>query len=138
MGNHYHLIVQTPDQRLSKAMQQLNRDYSRRFNTIHGRSAHLFRNRFMAQLIDSDPYLLMACRYVAHNPVRVGLCDVPSDWKWSSYRANVGIEKAPRFLDERLIGGMLGGGERWRDRYRELVEDTDPVTPPPGYRKLGS
>jgi REP element-mobilizing transposase RayT len=138
MNNHYHLIVQTPDQRLSKAMQELNRGYSRRFNFNHGCSAHLFRNRFMAQLIDGDEYLLAACRYVAHNPVRAGLCRTPSAWEWSSYRASAGIGRPPRFLDERLLGGVLGGGDGWRRRYRDLVEADEPVEPPPEYRGAGA
>jgi putative transposase len=138
MDNHYHLIVITPDARLSAAMQELNGGYSKRFNAIHERSAHLFRNRFMAQLIDSDSYLLTACRYVAHNPVRAGLCQEPSTWKWSSYRATVGIDPAQRFLDERLLAGALGGGDRWRDRYREFVEADDPAVPPPNHKKLGA
>ncbi len=136
MTNHYHLIVQTPDQRLSKAMQQLNGGYSRRVNALHGRSAHLFRNRFMAQLIDSDSYLLTACRYVAHNPVRAGLCETPSEWKWSSYRASAGIWPTPRFLDERLLRDAIGGGDGWRRRYREFVEIDEAVAPPSGFAKL--
>jgi putative transposase len=136
MSNHYHLIVQTPDQRLSKAMQELNGGYSTLFNSIHGRSAHLFRNRFMAQLIDSDSYLLTACRYVAHNPVRAGLCTRPWAWRWSSYRVSAGFSSAPRFLDEGLLSGLLGGGDDWRSRYRDFVEGSSPVEPPPGYEKL--
>jgi putative transposase len=138
MNNHYHLIVQTPDQRLSKAMQQLNGGYSKHVNSIHGRSAHLFRNRFMAQLIDDDQYLLTACRYVAHNPVRAGLCQAPSSWRWSSYRIAAGIDRAPPFLDERLLSDLVGGGDRWRIRYREFVEADRPVVPPPGHKKLGA
>jgi hypothetical protein len=73
-------------------------------------------------LIGDDSYLLIACRYVAHNPVRAGLCREPSAWKWSSYRATVGIDPVQRFLDVRLLASALGGGDRWRDRYREFVE----------------
>jgi putative transposase len=138
MTNHYHLIVLTPDARLSMAMKELNGGYSKRFNATHGRSAHLFCNRFMAQLVDSDSYLLTVCRYVAHNPVRAGVCRKPSAWKWSSFRATVGIEPAPRFLDEKVLHGALGGGDHWRDRYREFVEADDPVVPPPNHKKLGS
>lgn len=138
MDNHYHLIVRTPDARLSAAMRELNGGYSKQFNAIHRRSAHLFRNRFMAQLIDSDSYLLIVCRYVAHNPVRAGLCQEPSTWKWSSYRATVGIDPARRFLDERILAGALGGGDRWRDRYREFVEADDLAAPAPNHKKLGA
>jgi len=138
MSNHYHLIVPTPDQRLSKAMQELNGGYSRRFNSIHRRSAHLFRNRFMAQLIDGDGYLLTACRYVAHNPVRAGLCETPQEWKWSSYRASAGIAPVPRFLDGWLLRGAVGGGDDWRRRYREFVEVDEAVAPPSGFAKLAA
>jgi putative transposase len=36
-----------------------------------------------------DEHLLAAVRYVEMNPVRAGLCDDPSQWKWSSYHAHV-------------------------------------------------
>jgi putative transposase len=136
MNNHYHLVVMTPDARLSMAMKELNGGYYKRFNEIHGRSAHLFRNRFMAQLIDGDSYLLTACRYVAHNPVRAGLCRAPSEWSWSSYASTVGIGQARRFLDERRLGELVGGGDGWRDRYRQFVEADDSVVSPLGHKKL--
>jgi len=137
MGNHYHLIVQTPDARLSAALRELNGGYSKYFNRANDRSAHLFRNRFLASLIDSDSYLLVAYRYLAHNPVRAGLCSEPSDWPWSSYRASAGIDPSlPPFLSETMLRGLFGGGEKWRNRYRGFVESTDTVEPPPGYEKL--
>lgn len=109
MGNHYHLIVQTPDARLSAALRELHGGYSRHFNHVHGRSAPLFLNRFLAQPIDTDSYLLTACRYVAHNPVRAGLCDQPSDWPWNSYRASAGVEPSPAFLSEEELRNAFGG-----------------------------
>jgi putative transposase len=136
MGNHYHLIIQTPDERLSMALKELHGGYSTHFNRTYGRSAHLFRNRFLAQVIDSDPYLLTACRYVAHNPVRAGLCARPSDWRWSSYRANAGIDPSPRFLSEAALRDASGGSGEWRSRYREFVESPSAVEPPPGHKKL--
>ncbi len=136
MGNHYHLIVQTPDARLSKALQELNSGYSRRFNRVHERNAHLFSNRFLAQLIATEPHLLMACRYVARNPVRAGLCGEPSDWPWSSYRANAGIDPVPPFLNEAALLDAFGPGSRWRVRYRDFVELSAEANPPPGYKKL--
>jgi REP element-mobilizing transposase RayT len=123
MGNHYHLLVQTPDGRISSALQQLNGGYSRQFNRLHGRSAHLFRNRFLAQQIEGEAYLLTACRYLAHNPVRAGLCRDPKDWPWSSHRATAGLEPAPSFLDEALIRDACGGRADWRRHYQDLTAD---------------
>ena len=124
MGNHYHLLIQTPDGRISAAMQELNGGYSRHFNRIHGRSAHLFRNRFFARQVDDEAYLLTACRYLVHNPVRAGLCREPGEWPWSSYRATAGIDPTPRFLNQTLIRDACGGHPNWRDRYRKFVADT--------------
>lgn len=132
MGNHYHLIVQTPDARLSAALKELNGGYSRRFNHVHGRSAHLFRNRFLAQLVDGERYLLAACRYVAYNPVRAGFCVEPSEWPWSSYCASAGIDPVPSFLNETMLRDIFGGGREWRARYRDFVESDCPVKSPPG------
>ncbi|HWB23141.1 MAG TPA: transposase [Gaiellaceae bacterium] len=122
MGNHYHLVVQTPDSRLSRALQELHGGYSRHFNRVHGRSAHLFRNRFLARLIDGDAYLLAACRYVARNPVRAGLCGRASDWPWSSYRATAGLVPTPPLLSESLLRDACGGTANWRKRYQDFVE----------------
>ena len=46
MGNHYHLLLRTNRANLSKAMQWLGVTYTRRFNTRHFRSGHLFQGRF--------------------------------------------------------------------------------------------
>jgi putative transposase len=40
MGNHYHLIVETPDANLSLGMRQLNGVYTQRFNRTHRRVGH--------------------------------------------------------------------------------------------------
>src|SRR5512137_1258779 len=42
MGNHYHLLVQTPEANLSQGMRQLNGVYTQRFNTLHKRVGHVF------------------------------------------------------------------------------------------------
>jgi REP element-mobilizing transposase RayT len=120
MGTHYHLIVQVPDDRISRALQELHGGHARHFNRIHGHTAHLFRHRFLARLIDGDPYLLMACRYLAYNPVRAGLCGDPDDWPWASHRATAGLEPAPHFLSEGCLREAFGG-TNWRSRYREFI-----------------
>jgi REP element-mobilizing transposase RayT len=35
MGNHYHLLIETPDGNLSKGMRQLNGVYTQHFNRTH-------------------------------------------------------------------------------------------------------
>jgi REP-associated tyrosine transposase len=46
MPNHYHLLIQTPDANLSRAMRHLNGVYTQRYNRRHGYDGQLFRGRY--------------------------------------------------------------------------------------------
>ena len=46
MDNHVHLAVRTGVQPLSKTMSRILGGYAVAFNLRHGRSGHLFQNRF--------------------------------------------------------------------------------------------
>jgi len=41
MGNHYHLLVETPEPTLSRGMRHLNGVYTQGFNRRHVRVGHL-------------------------------------------------------------------------------------------------
>lgn len=123
MGNHFHLMVETPNANLSLGMRQLNGVYAARFNRRHDRVGHLFEGRFKAWLVEQDAYALGVARYIILNPVRARLCAHPSEWRWSSYRATAGLEPAPPFL---CIDWLLDLLSRDRDeaqrRYTTFVE----------------
>ena len=82
MGNHYHLIVETHLELLSKGFHQLNGVHAQRFNKRHERVGHLFQDRFFARVLRDDEHLSDACFYVWNNPVRAGLCDEAHNWPW--------------------------------------------------------
>ncbi|WP_207308723.1 transposase, partial [Marinobacter caseinilyticus] len=42
MGNHYHLLIETPDDNLSRGMRHLNGVYTQKFNQRHRRVGHVF------------------------------------------------------------------------------------------------
>jgi putative transposase len=125
LGNHYHLVLATPDGRVSRALQQLHGWYSRIHNRRHGRSAHLFRAHFFARELKSDSALLVACRYVAHNPVAAGLSRDPFSWPWSSTAASAGLVEPEIPLDPAPLRAALGDRDDWRVRYREFIAATD-------------
>jgi REP element-mobilizing transposase RayT len=54
MDNHFHLLMETPEANLSRAMQWLSVSYSVWFNRRHNRSGHLFQGRFKAVLVEDD------------------------------------------------------------------------------------
>ncbi len=56
MPTHYHLLLQTPLERLSAGMHCLNGGYAQTFNRRHGRVGHLLRSRFHARVIEGDDY----------------------------------------------------------------------------------
>lgn len=92
MPNHHHLIVTTHQDLLSFAFHHLNGRYAQAFNERHGRSGHLFGDRYAAFVIEDDAHLRNAVEYVLQNPVRAGLCERASDWPWS--RARRGLSSA--------------------------------------------
>ncbi len=122
LGNHYHMVLGTPGGRISSAMQQLHTWYSRTHNRRHGASAHLFLAHPFARELKSDEDLLVACRYVAHNPVAAGLSRDPFSWPWSSAAANAGITASAIPLDEGPLRAALGDTDDWQRRYRRFIE----------------
>lgn len=134
MGNHYHLVLHTQRANLSRLMRHVNGVYTQTFNRRHSLTGHLFQGRFKAIVVDRDSYLLALCRYVERNPVAAGLVATAGDWAWSSYRAHVGLEPTPPWLDTDslhafLLGGPVGtdSGSRGRQRairlYTQLVAE---------------
>ncbi len=99
MGNHYHLLLDTPEPTLSRGMRELNGIYTQRFNRRHERVGHLLQGRFKGILVQRDSHLLELTRYVVLNPVRAGLATKPEQWRWSSYPATAGLRAPPRWLE---------------------------------------
>ena len=124
MGNHFHLMVETPHANVSLGMRQLNGVYAARFNRRHGRVGHLFEGRFKAWLVQRDAYALGVARYIVLNPVRAGLCAHPGQWRWSSYRAAAGLEPAPQFLHiDWLLEQLSHDRDEAHRRYTAFVEE---------------
>jgi putative transposase len=67
MPNHYHLLIQTPEANLSRAIQWLNVCYRVWFNRTHCRVSPLFQGRFKARLVAPDGSHLQVSRYVHLN-----------------------------------------------------------------------
>lgn len=61
--------------------------------------------------MDRDAYLLALCRYVERNPVAASLVAMSGDWPWSSYRAHVGAQTTPPWLDSDGLHAYLLGQE---------------------------
>jgi putative transposase len=123
MGNHYHLVAETPLPNLPSGMRQLNGLYAQSFNGRHNRCGHVFEARYRSRLVEKESYLLAVCRYVVLNPVRAGICLHPQDWPWSSYRATAGLEPPEPFLTtDWLLAQFAPTRKLAQHRYRTYVE----------------
>ena len=124
MGNHYHLLIETPLGNLSAGMRHLNGVYTQKCNVRHHRHGHIFQGRFHAVLVDKENYLLELCRYLALNPVRAGFVKEASDWKWSSYPACIGLVPMPHFLSSNWILSRFGSNFKIAgNKYKNFVHD---------------
>lgn len=68
--NHFHLLLRTGDDSISNIMKRLLTGYAVSYNRRHGRSGHLFQNRYKSILCQEDTYLLELVRYIHLNPLR--------------------------------------------------------------------
>ena len=122
MNNHYHLLIHTPGGNLQRAMRHLNGVYTQRYNRLEDTDGSLFRGRYKAILIEPDAYLLNVSRYIHLNPVEAGLTPLAKEFQWSSYRAYIGVESTPEWLQTKFILNMAGQRQQ-RKLYQEFVEN---------------
>jgi putative transposase len=109
MTNHVHLIA-TPatEKSLARAMGRLNFRYAQYVNRVHGRTGHLWQNRFFSCALD-DAHFWAALLYVEQNPSRAGIAPVSPQYPWSS----AGVHCAT------TVGSGLLDLRRWRRMANE-------------------
>ena len=112
MGNHFHLVMETPQPTLVAGMKWFMGTYTQRFNARHRMRGHLFAGRYKSLLVDGsdEMYLRVVCDYVHLNPVRAGLVGAEgkmADYAWSSFsqylkppRKRAGWLRVDRLLGE--------------------------------------
>ncbi len=125
MTNHVHLIAApSGTDTLATVLRRTHSECAQVFNLRHGRTGHLWQNRYYSCALMRGKHFWAAMRYVDLNPVRSGLAAAAADWRWSSARAHE-CGRADEF-------GLLAIEEwnSWRDRpdwreYLRLSETDD-------------
>ncbi len=74
MGNHYHLLIETPEPNLVWGMKWLLSTFANRFNRFRKANGHVFQGRYKALLLDGDA-LGPVCHYIHLNPARAGIVE---------------------------------------------------------------
>jgi len=146
LDNHYHLILETTETNLSRAMQWLQVSYSMWHNRRHGRVGPLFQGRFRSVVVEDGRWAYELSVYVHLNPLRLEqfrlskkerelarreLDRPPSseecwrrlerlrNYRWSSYRAYAGYERVPAWLTVEVLHARAGGEKG----YRRIVQN---------------
>ena len=89
MPNHVHIIIVPSDEDgLRRTFADAHRRYTGYMNARMRTTGHLWQGRFGSVVMDEE-HLAHAVRYVSLNPVRAGLVEQASDWRWSSVKAHL-------------------------------------------------
>lgn len=129
MGNHYHLLLETPEANLVAGMKWFQGTYTQRFNSRNKRWGHLFQGRYKALVVDgeSGDYFSTVAGYIHLNPARAKLFDLEkgdlADYRWSSYPLYLDPPKRPDWLCvDRVLGNhQWQDGAAGRRSYREYL-----------------
>lgn len=132
MGNHGHMLVETPRGNLSVFMGSVLTGYTVYFKLRHRRCGHLMQGRFGSMLVSGDAYLLRLSRYVHLNPVSVEAWrGRPLEerrarlrsYEWSSFRAYAGLTAGSEWVCRAPLLAMTPGKGAQETRYRRYVEE---------------
>jgi putative transposase len=101
-------------------MKRLGQRYVQYINRTYKRSGTLWEGRFRSCIIQQQQYLFSCQRYIEMNPVRAGIVNHPSEYRWSSYLVN-GQGKKSSLIHPHSLYQKLGRTNAERQMaYREL------------------
>ena len=109
MSNHVHIVLkEKKDRDISLIMKRVLTKYARWYNIKYGRSGALIANRYKSVPVEIDEYFLHLIRYIHQNPVKAGIVEKLSEYRYSSY--NEYMEEND-LTDTGFILGMLNKRE---------------------------
>jgi REP element-mobilizing transposase RayT len=125
LSNHFHLLVRTGRQPISRSMKNLLTGYVVNFSLRHKRTGHLFQNRYKSIICEEDPYLLELTRYIHLNPVRAGMVggvEELNNYRWAGHSVIMGRVNR-KWQDIDTVLGYFGKWRKAIERYEEFVRE---------------
>jgi putative transposase len=117
---HVHLFLLDRLEKISQFMKALHGNYARYLNRTAGRVGHAFGERYNSRVVHDTEDALWLSRYIHRQAVEAGLVKHPRDYRWTSYRAYVGLS-AVNFLKPGFVLEQFGSGEGVFERYEDFV-----------------
>ena len=128
MGNHYHLLIETPAANLVRGMTWLQTTYTVRYHARHRTTGHLFGGRYKAILVDPEEprYFATLLDYIHLNPARAGLARVGGpelmEYAWSSLPGYAKRRQRAKWLTVSRGLDCLGYDDTARGRRALMAE----------------
>lgn len=132
MGNHFHLLLETPEANLSSGMRALLGGFGQAWNFRKQRRGHVFQGRYKAVPVAGESaadahYFKSVADYIHLNPARAGLAGGKKgklvDYPWSSLRHYPQGKPPPwQPLDRVLDAFRLSHERRGRLSYVSWLE----------------
>jgi len=121
MPNHAHLIL-VPHRKedLALAVGRTHQKYTSIINKREEWQGYLWQGRFNSFILD-EKYLLTTTKYILLNPVKAGIVKKPWDYKWSSAKYHLGLDKNP-YITGALLGNIV---DDWKAFLSTEIEPRD-------------
>ncbi|ORJ54766.1 transposase [Geothermobacter hydrogeniphilus] len=124
--NHFHLLLCPRRTTLSHFMRRLLTGYAVSFNRRHGRSGHLFQNRYKSFVCEEETYLLELIRYIHLNPLRANLVkelDELDRFPWCGHAELLGHGRTIGLPGDRVLPLFSKRKKTAQKNYRQFIED---------------
>jgi|SRR5581483_4372184 len=113
MPEHVHVLLSEPQRGLlADAMHYLKLSFAKRLGT-----GVFWQKRYYDRNVRDEHEFLEKLRYIHRNPVKAGLCQLPEEWRWSSFRHYALREKGVVEIESEWTG---------RDRERGCPTSREP------------
>ena len=132
MGNHYHLVIETPKPNLVDGMRWLQSTFASSFNRVRNKRGNVFQGRYKAIVVSENFPLLGLVDYVHLNPVRAGKCALKDlrDYALSSYPKYFKRTPAEGLWRDDFFGVLdLPSSLAGMNRYAEYLKSSDARKP---------
>lgn len=96
MGNHYHLIIETPEANIGKVMHYI---------------------------VDKDNYLMELSRYIHLNPVCAKMVEKPEEYAYSSYNSYITWKPEKIVTTDLILRMQARQRKEAQKEYRQYVEN---------------
>jgi len=120
MGNHVHLLLREGKEPLSLIMQRMCSSFVYWYNGEYDRLGHLFQERYKSETVENEAYLITVLRYIHQNPIKAGITDLVSGYKWSSYHEYI---HGKNIIDTEFIFELFASKDDFEIYMNETNED---------------